>query len=293
MWDAEVSRLPNPGAPLAVLGASAVGTLLACALGALVAFRLLRWLGRGLWPYQWDRREVLLLIPIGQLASGSMSSGGVHNGLYGPLGILVLVAGLCRPFDSRAGRMRSFAIAVLAILVASTAVFKYKSPYSWHTYRDRRLFVGRTVYRHPVFGPMIIDKDLLALETSICGDISASGAQRQLLSLPYSYANYFCAIPPWDGYVQTFFDTSSKETIDELMRRLDTAPPHWVLYQRQLATLALNELAYNQSRPLEQRYLDQMIEQKLQTGQWRVVYTSDYGNLPDFDNHWLLIQTAP
>jgi hypothetical protein len=91
--------------------------------------------------------------------------------------------------------------------------------------------------------------------------------------------------------VQTFFDTSSKQTIDGLMDELQHSPPKWILYQRQLNALQAHERAYNQGKPLEQRYLDDLIEQKIAQGTWQVVYTSDYGNNQWWDNHWFLIRT--
>ena len=278
-------------APFALLGMAAIGTILACVLGALIVVRFFRSLASA--NGSWDRREILLLIPIGQLASGSMSTGGVHYGLYGTLGVLVVLISICPPFRPSTDWLRSFSIPVLAILVVTTAIYKFKDPYSWHTYRENRLFVNRTVYHHPIYGPMIIDRDMLAFIQPVCSEIEPTGPHPELLSLPFPYANYFCGIPPWHGYVQTFYDTSSKETIDTLMGQLASGPPPWILYQRQLATLALHELAYNQSRPLEHRYLDQMIEQKIQQGQWRVAYSSSYDNSSQWDNHWMLIRTSP
>jgi len=91
--------------------------------------------------------------------------------------------------------------------------------------------------------------------------------------------------------VQTFFDTTSKETIQGLMGELQASPPQWILYQRQMITLRIHEQAYNHGEPLEQRYLDEMIERKLADGSWQAVYTSDYGNGHWRDNEWILIRT--
>lgn len=60
-------------------------------------------------------------------------------------------------------------------------------------------------------------------------------------------------------------------------------------------TLRLHETVYNQGHPLQQRYLDRLIEQKIAEGVWRVTYTSgrqvinQWGNL--WDNEWMLIRT--
>lgn len=286
-------RTPLTGVTTPLEGVGAVATLFACLLGALIPIRLLRWLSRSVHPYQWDKREILLLIPIGQLVSGSMSSAGVHFGLYGVIGILIVIISICPPFRFQASWPRSAAIALVAILVATTTIFRYKDPYSWHTYIERPLFSGRTLYRHPVYGPMIIDKDLLASIQPVCSTIDAARSSPQLLSLPFPFANYFCATPPWNDYVQTFFDLTSKETIQTLISQLDTSPPEWIFYQRQLATLRLHERVYNHGNPLQHRFLDQMIEEKIAQGKWHVVYASSYGDSVEWDDHWLLIRTTP
>lgn len=270
---------------------SAIAVLFACGLGVLVPVRLLRWLSRSVHPYVWDPREILLLIPVGQLASGSMSSGGVHLGLYGPIGVLIVLLSICSPFQFKAQWPRSCLIAVATLLLCSAAIYKFNDPFSWHTYREQPLFTGRTWYRHPDYGPMIIDKDLLNLIEPVCKQIGPGGPQNNLVSLPFSYANYFCSTPPWHDYVQTFFDTSSKQTIQTLMDELQASPPQWIFYQRQLDTLRLHEIAYNRGQPLQQRYLDQLIEQKIAEGAWHVVFASDYGNSATWSNHWLLIKT--
>ncbi len=91
--------------------------------------------------------------------------------------------------------------------------------------------------------------------------------------------------------MQTFFDTTSKETIQELMKELQASPPQWIFYQRQMATLRLHELIYNHGEPLEQRHLDELIERKLADRSWQAVYMSDYGNSAMWDNEWILIRT--
>jgi hypothetical protein len=75
------------------------------------------------------------------------------------------------------------------------------------------------------------------------------------------------------------------------MDELKTSPPKWILYQRQLYTLGLHETIFNRGQPLAHRQLDEFIEQKLADGSWQAVYTSDFGNRPPWDNHWILIRT--
>ncbi len=269
----------------------AVEVLVACGLGLLVLYRMLRWILSSEGAYSWDRREILLLVPLGQLASGSMSSGGSHQGLYGPVGLMIVVLAICSPIRFGAEWPRATLIAVATLLLCSAVDYKYNNPYLWHTYREKPLFTGRVIYRHPEYGPMVIDRDLLQMIEPVCAQVGEGGAGHELLSLPFSYANYFCSIPPWHDYVQTFFDTSSKETIQGLMQKLETSPPQWIFYQRQMATLRLHELIFNHGEPLEQRNLDELIERKLADGSWRAVYTSDYGNSRKWDDHWILIRT--
>jgi hypothetical protein len=142
---------------------------------------------------------------------------------------------------------------------------------------------------------MIIDDDVLQMIQPVCQKMRDSGSENELLSLPFPFANYFCSLPPWHGYVQTFFDMTSKQTIQSLMDELQHSPPKWIFYQRQLTTLREHEVAFNQGNTLQQRYLDQVIEQKINDKTWRVVYTSDYGTSQQWgqlwDNEWLLINT--
>jgi hypothetical protein len=273
-----------------VMSLSAVAVLVAYALGLLILVRFVRSQFLTADAHSWDRREILLLIPLGQLASGSMSSGGVHLGLYGPVGVLIVLLSICPPIRFNVEWPRAFLIAVATLLLCSAAIYKFRDPYSWHTYRELPLFAGRTFYRHPDYGPMILDKDLLNLIQPVCEQVGHTGSD-EMLSLPFSYANYFCSIPPWHDYVQTFFDTTSKQTIQGLMNELEAAPPKWIFYQRQLDTLRVHEIVYNHGQPLQQRYLDQMIELKISQGAWHVAYTSTYGNTPIWSNQWVLIRT--
>lgn len=269
---------------------SGVGVLIAYGLAIWVAARFVWWALHPRRPDTWDHREILYLIPVGQLASGSMSSAGSHIGLYGPLAVLLVLLFIFSPIHLRYNWQRDALFAFAILLIFTTVSFRWRRPMSWHTYVEKPLFTGRTWYHHPVYGPMIIDRDLLQMIQPVCQTLHQHSAT-ELLSLPWSYANYFCNIPPWHGYVQTFFDTTSKQTIDGLMDQLRRSPPQWIFYQRQLNTLRLHEITYNQGKPLEQRYLDQLIEQKIAQGDWHVVYTSNYGDTSQWDNHWLLIRT--
>lgn len=266
-------------------------------LGFLIAFTVLAkfafWLFQTKRPTKWNRREMLLLVPMSQLASGSMSSAGTHVGLYTPVAMLLILLPICSPIRLRNEWARDILFALAVILMLSTATSRFDDPYSWHAYREKPLssFASRTVYKHPEYGPMIIDKDLLEMIQPVCQKIAESESNEELLSLPFPYANYFCSIAPWHGYVQTFFDTTSRQTILELIDTLQHSPPKWIFYQRQLKTLALHESVFNQGKPLAQRDLDRLLQKKIDDGTWQVVYTSNFGDCRDYDNKWLLIRT--
>jgi hypothetical protein len=136
---------------------------------------------------------------------------------------------------------------------------------------------------------MLIEKSHLEFIAPVCQAISAGSAgNRNLLSLPFPYANYFCSVPPWHGYVQTFFDTSSRQTIDALMGDLEREPPQWIFYQRQLEVLHSHELALNAGNPLPQRALDTLITARVQSGEWKVVLAE---HPADTSSNWYLIRT--
>jgi len=206
---------------------------------------------------------------------------------------MILLLPIASPIQVKSQWASSFLFAVAAILVFHCARFKYENPCLWHGYHTAPLFLGGQWYHHPVYGPMVIESGLLQFVEPICAATTKNGADSELLSLPFSYPNYFCYIPPWHGYVQTFFDTSSKQTIDGLMDELDEAPPKWIIYQRELTDLRIHEVLYNQGKPLPHRYLDELIERKIAAGQWQPVYTSTYGTDGSYDNDWILLQTRP
>ena len=269
---------------------SAVGVFLIFGLGIaafpIAAFKV--WRARAL--RSRSAREILMLIPLGQLASGAMSSGGSHIGIYGPLATTILLLPLIYPRAFALTSLRGFTVAMATVLALHCAVFKSNVPYLWHTYRSPRMFVDRQWYKHPDYGAMIIDENLLHMIQPLCS-IVHSEPDKELLSLPYPYPNYFCSIEPWHGYVQTFFDTSNSATIFHLMDELNASPPKWIVYQRQLQVLSLHEQVYNHGQPLPHRYLDQLIENKLATGQWHARYRSTFGTRPGLSDEWILIRT--
>ena len=271
---------------------SGVACLATYVLGILVVLRACRWivLRKGA---PWNQREILLLIPLGQIASGSMSSGARHFGMYGPLAFVLLLLPISRPIQIRNKHINGILTALLVVSVLNCVLYRIAVPYSWHSYRAKPLFVDRQWYRHPKYGPMIIETQQLELFQKICGFIATDTTPRDLLSLPLPYANYFCVIPPWHEYVQTFFDLSSQDMILTLSNELLTAPPHWILYQKQLDSMTLHETLYNQGKPLPHRYLDQVIEEKIASRAWQAVLFSTFGDRPNLSNQWIFIRTQP
>ena len=248
--------------------------------------------GRG-----WDPREFLVLAPLAELASVSTSTGASATSIFwSPIAVLLLLIPAILPFRRKASWANASLVTIVALMGLSAMREKIHYPYSWILVRSSPMFVNRQWYQHPVYGPLYIDSDLLRFIEPVCKEIRASGSSPELLAMPFAYPNYFCDTPPWHGYVQTWFDTSTKAAIDSLAQELDIAPPQWIVYQRQLDVLSGYEKAYNQGRPMAHRDLDTMIMQKIATGEWQVVGTSNY--LEDKVNYqgddvWLIIRTRP
>jgi hypothetical protein len=240
---------------------------------------------------EWDAREILVFVPLAELASASASTGGqpTNGFLFSQIAMLLLLVPVVQPFRRHSSWANPSFVTIVALLGLSCFAAKIQDPYSWNNFSSSPMFVNRQWYRHPVYGPMYLDRDLLHFIQPICEKIDQGNPSPELLSLPFAYPNYFCATPPWHGYVQTYFDTSQRSTILQLMNELDTAPPQWILYQRQLKILEGAEKNYNHGQPLAHRDLDTMIMQKIATGQWRLV---DKVNYLEGDG-WLLIKTRP
>jgi hypothetical protein len=276
-----------------VMTLSAVAVLASYVLGIIIIFRLIRSILFRTSGDNWNRTEILLLVPLSQLASGSMSSAGTHLGLYDSIGILILLLPIVYPAPTKFKTVRPLLFAIATMLMCASAIYRFRSPFAWHSYTSPRMFADRHLYHHPVYGPMIIDTQLLSFIHPVCKEVDTSDARAEFLSLPLPYANYFCDSPPWHGYIQTFFDTSSKETILGLIDELKLAPPKLVLYQRQLDNLARHERAFNHGQPLAHRALDDLIMQKIADKQWQIVYSSSFEDRPGSANQWILVRTRP
>ena len=262
----------------------AVIVLVSFVVDAIILWRLLRGL---LYREPWHARELLLLIPTGQLLSGSMSSGGYFLPLYTPIAIQLLLLAVLFPTFWPSRSVRRHAFLVTAVLVSFWVVpFKYRMSFSWHTYVEKPMFTDRVWYRHPVYGPMYIQKENLAFMQASCDAVRRSGST-DLLSMPYPYINYFCDISPWHDYVQTFFDTAGDPVILPLLKDLQTSPPEWIVYQRQLWVLELHENIYNHGLPLPHRRIDEIIAEQVGRGEWKVEQQAPLG----LNAQWYLIHT--
>ncbi len=126
-----------------IIDLSAVGVFVLYGLGIAVFVRAVLSRSTAGWIQEWNGREILLVIPLGQMASGSMSSAGEHIGLYGPIAMMVLLLPIAFSGWFNREWRRGFVLAIAFILAAHCAAFKYRTPYLWHTYRSRAMFVDR------------------------------------------------------------------------------------------------------------------------------------------------------
>ena len=121
--------------------------------------------------------------------------------------VMILLLPIASPIRLHEGWRRSTFLAVAVIMSISGFVSKGLHPVSWLSYwSGPPVFRHRQIFHHPVYGPMIIEEPLLHYVEPVCEQIRKGPPQPELLSMPYSFGNYFCVIPPWHGYVQTFFD---------------------------------------------------------------------------------------
>ncbi len=238
---------------------------------------------------RWDAREMLIFIPVATLVSAAVSQANGTSNSTISMALLFLLATFWLPFDGRFRWLSDSVVAVALVIAVAGMVDKANTPYWWNAYLYQPMFQGREWYRHPVYGPMYIESNALRFNQSVCRNIDPQGPQPEFLSLPYSYANYFCATPPWHNYVQTWFDTTTPETVQTLMQQLNDAPPKWILYERQIFVLSAHEVEYNGGKPIAHRALDEMIMEKLASHQWKLVDRQDYLE----GEGWYLIQTHP
>jgi hypothetical protein len=239
----------------------------------------------------WDAREMLILVPVGMLmACAASEHNGTSNGFL-PMALLILMVPAIEPWGRGRGWANASFVTIVLLAGLSATAYKVLVPYSWFADSYPPMFEHRERYNHPLYGTMYVTQDLPKFIGPICSEIWSQGKSRpEMLTLPYSYPNYFCGIPPWHHYVQTWFDTVAPATVAKLMDELNTAPPEWIVYQRQLDAMRVHEVVYNHSHPLAHRALDNMIMQKIASGQWTLVDKRYYLK---GDDGWLIIRTRP
>ncbi len=276
-WKTVRQGLSNP--TLAELGVP-----LAYALFILLGLRVFR---AARTPEQpWNSLSLLLLVPLFQMFLAAMTGGtGIVETTPAMALTLLLMPVL---FPSRLRGVVQDGLVILLGLTSFSAYFdKAVLPFHWHHFYSDTMFQNRQWYHHPVYGPMYVDTRQLRFILPVCAAVSAEPGTG-LLALPYPHANYFCNVPPWHGYVQTWYDTSSRDTINQLVRELSTSPPTWVFYERSLLTMSAHELVYTNGQPLPHRALDALIVSRLQTRQWTAVQQKCFGGAD-----WMLIRTTP
>ena len=245
----------------------------------------------------WDAREALVFLVLAIWASYSAGAAGEPlTQYYAPISMMLLLAPVLEPFRRQAAWVNASFLSVVALVGLSAVTSKALVPYAWNDAKSSPMFTHRVWYDHPVYGWLYLNRGDLAFFRSICDGIEQQGASRELLSIPYPYPNYFCAIPPWHDYVQTYFDTSTRATILRLIGELKTAPPMWIVYQRQLHIMSGAERLYNHGRPLAQRELDTLIMDNIASGKWQLVEKRDYPKVLDKDEYlpgdgWYVIRT--
>ena len=238
----------------------------------------------------WPARRLLPLIPLLQIPGSALSSRGGPSVLeaYPQAAFLLLLLPVCYPEWVRGKLRETICLSLAGIIAVSAAIAKTRHPYHWHHFVDHALFQDREWYRHPLYGPMYIERGQLRLMQAMCAEIGHDGPPTDLLSITNPYPNYFCNVAPWHGYVQTWYDTASRQTIDALVGELQTEPPKWIVYQRALDSMEAHETVFTGGHPLPHRALDRLIMDRIATGQWVVIGRQDFEGAD-----WIVIRTHP
>jgi hypothetical protein len=232
--------------------------------------------------------EPIVLLPAAMLVAESMSSGGHSLGQYAPIGLFIALSPILYPAAFERKWVRASATGGCAALAVAGMVSKIERPMEWEYYRSRPMFSGRAWMIHPVYGLSYVDKKDNQFFQNVCRTLGGYGTKVTFLSLPYSYANYYCDVPPWHDYVQTWFDTSSQSEINSLVRQMENKPPEWILYERQLKYLRFHEIFYFHGNKIAHRALDDLIMNNIRGGQWKVAIV----DVPRPGDVWMLIHTT-
>jgi hypothetical protein len=259
---------------------NAVAILVVCARSFLV-LELVGGRRAGPSPTTATLAPFLVLLPFGYYVSASLSSGGRIDSLTFPFGMAIAVLLLSGGLTSR---QRFVAVALIGLVGTSATLQKIVSPASWHGFRSPPLFVDRQIIDHPIHGPMVIEDSLREFADEVCTTIGTKDTT--LLSVPFPYMNYYCGIAPWNGYVQTFFDTSSRRSIEALTAQVASSPPDFILFQEQEINLRGHEGVYNEGNKLPHRMLNEFFMHQIEGGAWTILRQREYAN-----THWYLITT--
>jgi hypothetical protein len=242
--------------------------------------------------WQLDRRPLATVLrmagyPLLLFCMASLSTGGEIRGLSFPLAISLLTGALAlaRPRERARSAASTIFYTILLLTGVSGLSFRWNDPFSWLDYRVPPLLTDYVTVNDARHGPHLLPRETRDLVVPVCRIVEPG---QSMLSLPYSFANYYCRIPLWQGQVQSFFDTSTAVQVDQIAGGLTQSPPQYIFYQRQPHTLALHEKLFNQGRPLAHRRLDRIIIDKVASGRWKVVYRSQ----AFAPSRWYLIRTS-
>jgi hypothetical protein len=208
--------------------------------------------------------------------------------VYPQAAFVFLLLPVCYPEWLQGKLRQTISLSLAGIIAVSAAIAKTRHPYHWHHFVDHALFQDRQWYRHPLYGPMYIERGQLRLMQAMCTEIGQDGPPTELLSITNPYPNYFCNVVPWHGYVQTWYDTASRQTIDALVGELQAAPPKWIVYQRALDSMDAHETVFTGGQPLPHRALDRLIMDRVATREWAVFGRQDFEGAD-----WIVIRTHP
>lgn len=276
----------HPGTSLMAFTVSLILWILVGVLFLLARF-FLRGLRPGLSP--WNRSEVLLLFPIGKIVAGSITAAGSFPEVYSSIALLWLLIPFVFPALLASIVVRRCFFLLLALTGLNALDTKAMLPYDWHHFHETTMFTARTWFNHPELGPMYIRRSQLQIMQQMCGVVhKESTGSGQMLAMPWPYANYFCNVPPWHGYVQTWYDTTSSQTIRQLLRDINADPPEWIVYQRSPDTMAVHETVFLHGGQLPHRALDRLIVDKVASGDWSVRFQQCFDGAD-----WAVIHTQP
>lgn len=230
----------------------------------------------------------LFFYPLFLFVFGSLSTAGEIGSLYFPVAVALLLFPLVldRVKSPLIDGARVGFVLLCAFLAVGGAWTRYQNPYAWINLRSDALGSDKSYRSDPRRGGHFISAELAALIDPVCARV---GSNDTMLSTPFSFANYYCGVPTWRGYVQTWFDLSTEVKIGRLLNDLRRDPPDYVFYQRQEGVLRAHEKVFHEGRSLPYRKLHSFIRERVDRGDWEVIYQSRL--YPD--SHWLLLRTVP